>query len=861
MSPERAVNSAKSGILSNIRRVSLIAIDEAHCVSEWGHDFRAEYGELSMVIEALATGGRQHRPPPVIALTATCKAAIREDVVKSLQLQGAEHIVGSMNRPNLHFAVEEVPDKQRMERRMLQLFDAQEPHGSPGMLERQARPIDNSSPGPCSSTVIYCRRKQDCEDLAELLTRGGVHADAFHSGLSNKKRLEAQRAFSKNEIQVVAATVAFGMGIDKPDVRRVLHFGMPKSLEAYMQESGRASRDGCAGSCLVFFLKAERMQSEQAMFCKDPQLTPALYRSVIRVQTAFHYCRNRHRCRRAQLLEYLGEEPCTAAAFANICTSQQAPAVGSPGFCAFVGSSSSSGSALRCGRCDNCDTAMPLSCLSDTCKELLLLFRHLSRASGEGRVGRGALSKELRSANMSCGRTQDQWQRILDAAVFEGLVRLDIVQTGRSAFVAHAISEEGRRRLESMESDAAANPRQRSVPFLVDLGVRPAVAPIIAALSERRSLSASLASVEDPASPDVHIIDCCDSEDQDEVPGRKRSLEAEVVSAQPTPQRQKRRMSASTSSSAPLHEEDQDASVLSQEFAKEVDAVRQLVATRASESRTVGLSQALADLRQLRAKLAASEAPVEAGAENPVAQPAEAVEARSESPGMLSVESPISVRRKPPTLQRAVSGGGHQVPEAPQPGGQRKIIKARGPKPRRQQQAQPEHGQTQELEEQPPLRGDQQQGQQPEHRPQPPPEAVREPKPPEHRPRPPPARQDKQQPARPAAKAKAEAKAEAKAAAAPEGNGGRRTKRYGEAERAAASALLRKTMECADYNSNQTGGSDGFKRLIEQAKRLAPPDKRRLLDEVLSKHYKANTPGRHGKRLDVLIAEWKAEPG
>ena len=172
--------------------------------------------------------------------------------------------MGTMNRPNLFFAAEEFPDRSRMLRRLLELFDVAA-HQQADRGVRQAAPTDSVEPSPYSPTVIYVRKKADCDELARALEARGVRAAAFHSSLDQEAKQSVQQAFHVNELQVVVATVAFGMGIDKPDVRRVFHFGMPSGLEAYAQESGRAGRDGRPARCVVLFTAADRTQRERAV--------------------------------------------------------------------------------------------------------------------------------------------------------------------------------------------------------------------------------------------------------------------------------------------------------------------------------------------------------------------------------------------------------------------------------------------------------------------------------------------------------------------------------------------------------------------------------------------------------------------
>ncbi|CAE8593706.1 unnamed protein product, partial [Polarella glacialis] len=297
------------------------------------------------------------------------------------------------------------------------------------------------------------------------------------------------------------------MGIDKPDVRQVVHFGMPRSVEAYMQESGRAGRDGGPGICLVLFTKMDRSTAEKSIFLGNPlpQPSPSLYRSLMRLQSVFQYCRQRHHCRRAQLLEYLGEEPCTAVAITRICSSQCLPAAGAPGFCA-VGGSSSSSSRLWCGRCDNCCSAATLSCQEEVSKELTQLLRFLSGAGSAYQCGRTELIKCVRSANLSSGRTADQWQRVLDAAVHQGLVRLDIKSNRNATYAVAVSSDDGRCWLQEWDEGTRRT-------FLVDLGRSTAAAAhgdaTAAAAAPQRLAPVSLtplASIADPDSLPVFEI-------------------------------------------------------------------------------------------------------------------------------------------------------------------------------------------------------------------------------------------------------------------------------------------------------------------------------------------------------------------
>ena len=213
VAPERLAVSEFQHFLQQIT-VSLIAIDESHCISEWGHDFRPDYRNLKSL--------RQIFPEvPVMALTATATQKVREDIIGQLSLEQAQIFISSFNRPNLSYAV--LPKKAAYE----QLLDLLREH-------RQ------------DSAIIYCFSRKDTERLAADLRREGFKARPYHAGLESGKRRTNQEKFIRDEIQIIVATIAFGMGIDKPDVRLVIHYSLPKSIEGYYQETGRAGRDGAA---------------------------------------------------------------------------------------------------------------------------------------------------------------------------------------------------------------------------------------------------------------------------------------------------------------------------------------------------------------------------------------------------------------------------------------------------------------------------------------------------------------------------------------------------------------------------------------------------------------------------------------
>jgi len=238
VAPERFANSK---FVDGLRRagVKLLAIDEAHCLSEWGHDFRPDYLTLGAVREAL---GR----PRTLALTATAEPRVQDDILARLGIPNAARVVTSVDRPNLRLSVEHVPDLDRRRDRVIQLLTERKGH----------------------SGIVYARTRRMVEELAEALTGSGIPAEAYHAGLAMNRRDEVQRRFTVDEAPVIVATNAFGMGIDKPDVRFVIHFNMPGRVEAYYQQAGRGGRDGEPADCVLLYgghdIAAQRQFIERA---------------------------------------------------------------------------------------------------------------------------------------------------------------------------------------------------------------------------------------------------------------------------------------------------------------------------------------------------------------------------------------------------------------------------------------------------------------------------------------------------------------------------------------------------------------------------------------------------------------------
>ena len=270
--PER-VNTPRFAELLRTNPPRMIAIDEAHCISQWGHEFRPDYRELRQLTQA-------HGNIPVLALTATATPAVAKDIVDQLA-RPMRMFRGSHDRPNLTFRV--VP-KQRAAARLV------------GLLRDE----------PEASTIVYCFSRKDTEEYAGLLTEAGMNAAAYHAGMSADQRRETQDQFIRDEVPIVCATIAFGMGIDKPDVRRVVHMDMPKSVESYYQEVGRAGRDGEPAECIMFFTKGA--WSKQKYFIDKLDDEEEKSRAFKRLGLMMDYGQLEG-CRRSLLLRYFGDQP------------------------------------------------------------------------------------------------------------------------------------------------------------------------------------------------------------------------------------------------------------------------------------------------------------------------------------------------------------------------------------------------------------------------------------------------------------------------------------------------------------------------------------------------------------------------
>lgn len=364
VSPERAVQPFFLSLLAKAN-VRLIAIDEAHCISMWGHNFRPEYRRLRVLKERFPA-------VPVIALTATAIPAVQDDIVVQLALKNPAKFVGSFNRKNLTYRV--VPKAHYFQKLVKYLNEHRDDAG-----------------------IIYCFSQKATEDLAEKLQSKGFSALPYHAGLPDAVREEHQEAFSHGDVGIICATVAFGMGIDKPDVRFVIHTDLPKDLESYYQETGRAGRDGDPADCILFYSRGDYNTTRYLIEkeCADAVRKDVAYRKA---GAMLDYCETTG-CRRKFLLTYFGE------AYPE----------------------------ERCGGCDRCETPVKVFDGTDAASAVISCIRQTGERFGASYVVdvlTGSKSARIRenghdalpAYNSGGGYTRDQWLLFIQEMVRKGFV-------------------------------------------------------------------------------------------------------------------------------------------------------------------------------------------------------------------------------------------------------------------------------------------------------------------------------------------------------------------------------------------------------------------------------------------------------
>jgi len=405
VAPERLVGGNFLSLLDQVDRnvgLSLLAVDEAHCVSEWGHDFRPEYRQL---------GQLRIRYPhiPMMALTATATERVRQDILEQLRLRNPHIHIASFNRPNLYY---EVRQKHK---------------GSFGELVQLLREQ------PDASIIIYCQSRRSVDELSKALNDNGIRALRYHAGMTNEQRREHQSRFICDDVSVLVATIAFGMGIAKPDVRAVIHYDLPRNLEGYYQESGRAGRDGQAAQCIVFFNHGDRVKVEYMIAQKPDEQEQRIARQQLQQVVAYG---ESSACRRRVLLGYFGES-------------------------LFSG---------NCGNCDNClRPAMTEDRTSDVLKFLFCVAKTGQRFGMRQVIDvlRGANTQKIRDYRhdqlpiYGIGKelSADEWQHIGRALLHQGI--LTETTDGYPVLKLNTLSWEVLRKERTVEIATPAKPAQK----------------------------------------------------------------------------------------------------------------------------------------------------------------------------------------------------------------------------------------------------------------------------------------------------------------------------------------------------------------------------------------------------------------
>ena len=412
--PERINTPRMKELLRGLNargKLSMFAIDEAHCVSQWGHDFRPEYRSLSLLHEIFPD-------VPRMALTATADALTRQDMVERLKLEDAAHFVSSFDRPNIRYTIVEKLDATRQLLRFIQTEHAGE------------------------AGIVYCQSRKRVEEIADMLQGAGINAMAYHAGLDSALRQQRQDKFLRDDACVMVATIAFGMGIDKPDVRFVAHLDMPKNIEGYYQETGRAGRDGLPANAWMTYGLADVVN--QRRMIDTSEAASEEFKVVMRGKLdALLSLAEDTRCRRAALLAYFGEELGSGEGISKqgprdwLCQTAGAAA---PSGGSVVHEVTSVGARYFCGNCDNCISPPAVWDATDAARKMLSCIYRVQQASGIS-FGAGHLMDILRGKTtekvlqhghdklstfgIGSDLAETQWRAVLRQLIAKNMVYVD----------------------------------------------------------------------------------------------------------------------------------------------------------------------------------------------------------------------------------------------------------------------------------------------------------------------------------------------------------------------------------------------------------------------------------------------------